>query len=324
MTPARALASAICALIGLLPNLGQAAPAPANPTPDDGLIEELVVTARYPGPAFWWVSDADSEIWVLATPNLTPKGLVWDKRQLEKVIQGANAVILPSVVSVELREGIKFLISNRKQFNNPGGKTLAEVLPQSSIDNYLQIDTAYRKANALKSKRKPALFAFQLRMDMQDKKRWSDFYTDKDILALTRKYHVPVRRASVQRGIPIAEGIIGLGPEGQATCFDAIVTDLRHNLNHVDEVAKAWADGDTALMLSLASARNLRTCAATSAQGQSAEAKVYADELGAVKRALDQPGKTLVVVSDTRALVEKRGILAQLKAQGLTVRSPAE
>lgn len=323
MTPARALASAICALVALLPNLGHVAPVAASQAPDDSLIEELVVTARYPGPAFWRVSDSDSEIWILATPNPTPKGLAWDKRQLEKVIQGANAVILPSVVFVELKEGIKFLISKRKQFNNPGGKTLAEVLPQSSIDNYLKIDPAYRKANALKSKRKPALFAFQLRMDMQDKKRWSDAYIDKDIIALTRKYHVPVRRASVQRGIPIAEGIIGLNPEGQAMCFDAMVTDLRHNLSHADEVAKAWAGGDTALMLSLASRPTQRRCVETSAQGQAAEAKVYADELDAVKQALSQPGKTLVVVSDTRALVEKRGILAQLKAQGLTVRSPA-
>ena len=324
MIPARIVASAVCALAVLLPNLGQAAPPAASPKPDDGLIEELVVTARYPGPAFWRVSDSDSEIWILATPNPTPKGLVWDKRQLEKVIQGANAVILPSIVYVELKEGLRFLISNRKQFNNPDRKTLAEVLPQSSIDNYLKIDPAYRKANALKSKRKPALFAFELRMDTQGKKGWSDSYTEKDIIALTRKYRVPVRRASVQRGIPIAEGIIGLNPEGQAVCFDAIVADIRHNLSHADEVAKAWADGDTALMLSHASRTTQRRCVETSAQGQAAEAKVYADELNAVKQALAQPGKTLVVVTDTRALVEKRGILAQLMAQGLTVRSPAE
>ncbi len=299
-------------------------PNPTTPPVDEGLVEELVVTARYPGPAFWRVSDADSEIWILAVPSPTPNGLIWDKRQLEKVMKGANGVVLPSVVTVGLMDGMKFVISKRKQFNNPNGKTLAEVLPQSSIDQYLKIDPAFRKANDLKSKLKPVLFAFQSRMSIYDKKRWSEFYIDNDVVTLARKYKVKIRRASVQPGLPIAEGIIGLNTAEQIGCFDTIIEGARDSLRNTDDAAKAWADGDTALMLSLTSGASLTACALNSSQGQSAESKVYADVLNVVKQALAQPGKTLLVVSNARGLVEKRGILAQLRDQGLTVRSPAE
>jgi hypothetical protein len=324
MTPARALASALCALVALLPNLGHAAPVAASQAPDDSLIEELVVTARYPGPAFWRVSDSDSEIWILAKPTPTAKGLAWDKRQLEKVIQGANDVIMPSIVHVGIMDGLKFVISKRKQFNNPNNQTLGEVLPQSSIDQYLKIDPAYRDADDLKSKLKPVLFAFQLRMNVYDKKRWSEFYIEKDVEAIARKYRVKVRRASVQAGVPIAEGLIEMSAEGQVGCFNAIIEGVRYSLSHVDKAANAWADGDTALMLSSGNVPSLSTCALSSAQGQSAGSKVYADEINAIKQALAKPGKTLMVMTDTRALVAKGGILSQLKDQGLTVRSPAE
>lgn len=324
MTPARALASAICALVALLPNLSQAAPEAASPATDDSLIEELVVTARYPGPAFWRVSDSDSEIWILAVPAPTPTDLAWDKRQLEKVIKGANAVVLPSVVRVGLMDGVKFAFSKRKQFNNPDGKALADVLPANSINEYLKIDPAYRGKDGLKSKLKPTLFAFGLRMDLYDKMQWSEFYIDKAVDTLARKYKVPIRRASVQPGIPIAEGMLSLNQSDQIGCFDAVVEGLRHNIAHADEAAKAWADGDTALMLSQDRVKSLSTCALNSNQGQAAGSKIYADEIAAVKQALAKPGKTLIVMTDTRALVEKGGILSQLRDRGLTVWSPAE
>src|SRR5690606_15802790 len=58
-------------------------------------VEELVVTARDPGPAFWRVSDADTTVYVLGVPSVAPKGAAWDRATLERRLEGANAVILP-------------------------------------------------------------------------------------------------------------------------------------------------------------------------------------------------------------------------------------
>jgi hypothetical protein len=71
---------------------------PAQPDPNDPdatLVEELVVTARLPGPAWWRVSKGDSVVYVLGAPGLAPKRLAWDRAVFERRLEGANAVILP-------------------------------------------------------------------------------------------------------------------------------------------------------------------------------------------------------------------------------------
>ena len=46
--------------------------------PDSVLVEELVVTGRLPGPAWWRVSDADTTVYILALPETDiPPGLAW-------------------------------------------------------------------------------------------------------------------------------------------------------------------------------------------------------------------------------------------------------
>src|SRR5687768_3230161 len=80
--------------------VGQAPPADSGVLPEDPdavLLEELVVTARLPGPAWWRVSDADSTVYVLGVPSVATKQLAWDRSVLERRLKGANQLI----VSVE-------------------------------------------------------------------------------------------------------------------------------------------------------------------------------------------------------------------------------
>ena len=63
--------------------------------PDATLVEELVVTARLPGPAWWRVSNGTSTVYVLGAPTVAPKRQQWDRLQFDRHLQGANAVILP-------------------------------------------------------------------------------------------------------------------------------------------------------------------------------------------------------------------------------------
>ncbi|HEV7386019.1 MAG TPA: hypothetical protein VGN89_14150, partial [Phenylobacterium sp.] len=69
--------------------------APVAGDPDGVLVEELVVTGRLPGPAWWTVSDGDSTVYVLGAPSLAPKRMAWDRAIFERRLDGANEVILP-------------------------------------------------------------------------------------------------------------------------------------------------------------------------------------------------------------------------------------
>ena len=71
---------------------------PAQPVPGDPdavLVEELVVTARLRGPAWWRVSDADTTVYVLGSPSIAPKHMAWDRSVFERRLQGASVVIVP-------------------------------------------------------------------------------------------------------------------------------------------------------------------------------------------------------------------------------------
>jgi hypothetical protein len=37
--------------------------------PDANIVEELVVQAKSPGPAWWKVSDEDTTVWILGSPT---------------------------------------------------------------------------------------------------------------------------------------------------------------------------------------------------------------------------------------------------------------
>ena len=89
---ALALIAGLCAA----PAAAQGPPPPVD-DPDATLVEELVVTARLPGPAWWKVSDADTTVYVLGVPSIAPKRMQWDRGVFERRLQGANVVILPFV-----------------------------------------------------------------------------------------------------------------------------------------------------------------------------------------------------------------------------------
>ena len=90
------LITVLCGLLLLATPLAASSQTPTLPQdPDAVLVEELVVTAREIGPAWWRVSDGDSTVYVMGVPSVIPKGSGWDPSVLERRLEGANRVILP-------------------------------------------------------------------------------------------------------------------------------------------------------------------------------------------------------------------------------------
>jgi hypothetical protein len=107
-TETRIMKSAILALMAGLVLL--AAPdartqtVPALPEdPGAVVVEELVVQAKEPGPAWWVVKDGDSTVYILGMPNgrIPPKS-AWDRRWLDRRLKGANSLILADSARVSV------------------------------------------------------------------------------------------------------------------------------------------------------------------------------------------------------------------------------
>ncbi len=97
------LARGLAALTVLVCATG--ATAQALPDPEGVLVEELIVRAKEPGPAWWRVKDADTTVWILAAPDTLPAGVTWDDRYLKRRIAGANQLIIGNRIA--LKGGLK-------------------------------------------------------------------------------------------------------------------------------------------------------------------------------------------------------------------------
>src|SRR5687768_13410724 len=56
-------------------------------------IEEITVVGRYPGPPLWKVTAGDRTLWIFGELVPVPKGLDWDPRNAERVLDRAGGVI---------------------------------------------------------------------------------------------------------------------------------------------------------------------------------------------------------------------------------------
>ena len=67
--------------------------------PESTIVSELVITAPTPGPAWWRVSKGPSVVWIIGLPAAaTPRKMAWDKRPLERRLDGAKALLMPPPV----------------------------------------------------------------------------------------------------------------------------------------------------------------------------------------------------------------------------------
>ena len=313
-----ALLSAALLVSTAAPTLAQSSPPVDDP---NAVVEELVVTARYPGPAFWRVSDADSEVWIIGVTSRIPSNFVWDKTRTANILKGANGLILPSVATAKLGEVIKFTIKNLKNFDNEGNRTLEQVLPSSVANHYRQLPPAFRRDDLLKSNFRPVFAGFALESRAIKAGGWTS--AEADIVTLAKKAGVRTRRAAETPALPLATALMTMSEANQAECFDAFITDVDNNIATIETISKAWANGHTAELLRETRASEISDCLYRVNDIKSRGDVVFQTEIKTIKAALDQPGKTVMIAS-VRPLVAQNGILARLKAEGLTVRTPAD
>jgi hypothetical protein len=70
-------------------------------------IEEITVVGRYPGPPLWRVSSGERTLWIFGDLTPVPKGLTWDPRNAERIVERADAVIGPMRIRAPTYNPIK-------------------------------------------------------------------------------------------------------------------------------------------------------------------------------------------------------------------------
>ncbi len=285
---------------------------------------ETVEVKALPGPAVWHLTRGESEVWILGTIGALPRDLEWNKAYLSDLLEGARAIVMPPRPSIGILEGAWFLIVNGSKLSLPRGQALEATLPDDLRARFIATRTRLGEDEGEYRTDTPIRAAIRLQQDFRDKAKLSGREPNSTIASLARAKHVasaPIAKIEV---LDAARDVLRLNIAQQSVCLGQSVEDVDQQSVHADIAARAWAIGDIKTVKAHYAESRLGDCviAAVNSIGNIAEKNV-ADYTGAVDAALNQPGKTIVVI-DMGTLLRTNGVLARLAAKKIAIEGPAE
>ena len=285
--------------------------------PDATLVEELVVTARLPGPAWWRVSDADTTVYVLGAPSVMPKSFSWDRSVLERRLKDANEVIMPFN---SVRIGV---------LTAPGTLIRAAQIRGGPVEEDLPEPLRFRFVRAREAAGQPAkrygfknelAAAIQLVGDYRSKMRLTASDPAKTIGWIAESMGVKTRKKSYDIG-PLLGAAVRTSKAAQRACLLEALDEVEAGTEPVRRAAEAWASGDVRGALNVE--RGYDRCMVAAPGAVKIDAQVKADQAAAIEDALEKPGHAIAIVQ-LRPLLSQGGVLDRLRAKGYEIKTPGD
>jgi uncharacterized protein YbaP (TraB family) len=293
-------------------------------------IEEITVIGRYPGPPLWKVTSGDRTLWIFGELSPVPKGLDWDPRNAERVLERAGGVINGPGVSAWTFNPIrmfKVIRAARRLVRLPKGTTLADQMPPELYARYAALRERHMPdADEDDEDVRPALAAARLYgAALDDTGLTSSSNVGKQVERKMRRSRAEEADVLVEREPEdVLDELAKITPEAELACFASILTSIETDLEGMKERANAWAIGDAEALKRFDYPDAQGNCLATllSAPGfVEIRDELYSKWLTEAEHAL-ATYETSFSLLPMRELVAADGLLAQLAARGYTVTAP--
>lgn len=311
----------LAALALAWPAGAQVALSPAAPDPNDPdavLVEELVVTARLPGPAWWRVSDADTTVYVLGAPSVAPKHQQWDQIQFQRRLEGANVVILPfNGLKVKLMGAPGALFSYLRL---KSGRPFEDSLDPATRARFAAARAKLGQPADRYKTTHPLAAGLMLTNDYRDKEGLTTTDPTKLIKYLAQRKKVRIVQRSYDLG-PLLGAVSRTSQAAGRTCLDEVLHEVEAGPGGTLAASRAWASGDVAGALN--AERSYERCISVTPGALAFDSRVKADLAGDIEAALKTPGHA-IAVAPLRTLLAQGGVLDRLRAKGYTVKTPGE
>ncbi|KQY93991.1 polysaccharide biosynthesis protein GumN [Caulobacter sp. Root1455] len=292
--------------------------------PEANLVEALVVNARLPGPAWWKVSDADTTVYVLGVPAMTPSKLEVDESVFKRRVDGANVLIMGQEADISVVRIVGLALGGKRFFitDKPMRQTLPPEL-RARLEARLAI--MKEKPDAMDDV-KPAFAGFLVANAGEGgdvsihlggvTDRIREIAKGKDLEKRPRIQSLP--------GYSLVDAVKSLGAAPQPLqelCLDAGLRQAENGEGGVAITAERWARGEVRAVVS--ADRGFSRCLASTPAIARTLRSGQTDAVKAVTAALNTPGKAVAVI-ELRSLLAEGGVLEQLRAKGFTVTTPGE
>jgi uncharacterized protein YbaP (TraB family) len=311
-------AAALSLVFGALPVCAR-----AQTVPDWAEIEAVEVKAQ-PGPAVWRLTRGSSEVWLLGLVGALPKDLDWNKQYLSELLDGARVILMPPKANVALTDIAWFLIRHGGELSLPRGQTLETSLPDPLRARFVAARDAVSGDESDYRTDIPIRAAIRLQQDFLKKASLSGREPRETIVDMADRKHIKNAPVTRFEAMDAVRDILKLTPDQQRACLAQAADDVHWGLAHADAAARAWAIGDVKRMKANYAESRLGDCiiAAVQAVGD-INARNSADYVAAIDTALNQPGKSIVVIG-VGPLLRRGGVLERLEASHVTIERPAE
>lgn len=292
---------------------------------DPQMLDELVVTGERTGPGMWHVHSGAGQLWVLGSMSPLPKGITWRSKQVEQILAGTSHVLIQKPFEIGIARILWLLITERHLLLVGGGKRLRDVLPADLHERFAAQRAKLNDDPNKWERFRPLVAAAFLEQAAFHKVGLS---TRLDLGAAVRKLadkqDVPVEEIKIAGVGDVLEAMKTLPRATENACVAASLATIESDLPRLVDRAEAWANGNVERIESLPEPREVGACRAALDEGIGAAeliARIRRTWMAAFEKHLQAGGVTIAVVN-IDLLLERGGLLDELRAKGYTVDPP--
>jgi len=316
-------AAALIFIAGLAGNTGAAESAGQSAVPQ--ALDEVVVTAERAGPGMWHVHRGDAHVWILGSISPLPRDITWRSRQVESVLERTSQVLVQKPIEISVPRILWMLIADRKVLMVGGGKRLNDVLPpelharfaaqRSKVSEDANRWERYRPIIAAAFLQQAAfhLANLSMRLDLGAALR-----------ELAKKHGVRVEEVKVAGASDMLEALKTMPAATERTCVEASLTTLETGLPRLVDRAQAWANGNVERIENTPELKEVDACRNALDAGKGASdviGRIRETWLENIEKYLRSAGTTIAVVN-LDLMLERGGLLDQLRAKGYEIDAP--
>jgi uncharacterized protein YbaP (TraB family) len=303
--------------IGLTASLGAAAAPQA--------LEEIVVTAERAGPGMWHVHRGDANVWILGSISPLPRDITWRSKQVESVLESTSQVLVQKPIEISIPRVLWMLIADRKVLMIGAGKKLKDVLPselharfaaqRSKVTDDAGKWERYRPIIAVAFLQREAFHQVNLSMRLD---------LGAALRELAKKHGVRVEEVKVTGVSDMLDALKTMPPATERTCVEASLSTLETGLPRLVDRAQAWSNGNVERIENTPELKEVDACRNALDAGKGASdliGRIRQTWMENIEKYLRSAGTTIAVVN-LDLLLERGGLLDQLRAKGYDIDAP--
>lgn len=215
-------------------------------------LRTIHATAPSPGPRIWKFTKGYSTLLVLGTVQPLRKDLAIDTRNVEAAISTSDVVLSSPGVTIEhdgrFLSSLMLWPSIRKIKLLEGRRTLRDALTDAEYAKWNELKHRYRLHDASIERMRPMYAAWRVHetaLKLSGARTGSRL--SRAVLQTARKHRKPIVDARFPLQVKSAKQAIQsfhVDPALDHKCFTDATSSLQPWLDRVDEIGRAWAEGD--------------------------------------------------------------------------------